>query len=61
MLYCAQGNKQEVNIMTDSGKMLTVADVCERLNVHEATVRRWIKARARKQASLNRHTGSTVV
>lgn len=24
--------------------MLTVAQVCDRLNIHEATVRRWIKA-----------------
>lgn len=30
--------------MAEVDKMLTVADVCERLNVHEATVRRWIKA-----------------
>lgn len=25
-------------------KMLTVHDVCERLNVHEATCRRWLKS-----------------
>lgn len=30
--------------MVGTSKMLTVADVGERLNVHEATVRRWIKA-----------------